>query len=65
METLLEDYKRKISELRRLQMDRQRDGLLDEVTKRRLGTKISMIRSFLTDIERAIAREEERKSITH
>jgi hypothetical protein len=52
METLLEDYKRKLNTITQMITD---DNGKSESTLNRLKTKQGMIRSFIVDIERAMA----------
>ena len=62
MEILLDDYKRKMKSLQEMIHTK---NLSDDIMKARISTKASMCMAFIIDIERAIAREKERNSITH
>ena len=63
METLLEDYKRRLNSIRELLAERDISEF--PTSPVRLQQKEACYREFIVEIERAIDREEERKSITH
>ena len=57
MQTLLEDYKRKLEAMEFMIHDNINNGSIRDIERRtRLNTKASEYRSFIVDIERAIAR---------
>ena len=59
MKILLEDYQRKLKTVKELIADNKNNGSIhDEKRAERLQTKASEYRTFIVDIERAIAREE-------
>jgi len=64
METLLEDYKRKLKNVNEmLDFDSNiNNGSINDIKRfERLNTKASQYRAFIVDIERAIKRETERR----
>ena len=59
MKILLEDYQRKLKTVKELIADNKNNGSIhDEKRAERLQTKAGEYRTFIVDIERAIAREE-------
>jgi hypothetical protein len=64
METLLEDYKRKLKTVNDLLLNNKNNGsIMDEKRTERLNTKASEYRSFIVDIERAIERSKSNPSV--
>lgn len=60
METLLEDYKRKLNNVKEL-IEKQRSNgcIVHQRREERLNTKAAEYRAFIVDIERAMARQQQ------
>ena len=63
METLLEDYKRKLKSVKEL-IDKQHSNgsIVHQRREERLNTKAAEYRAFIVDIERAMARQQQQSS---
>ncbi len=65
METLLEDYKRKLQTIVEFIKNNKNNGSInDEKRAERLNTKAAVYRSFIVDIERALERTTNKNSIS-
>jgi hypothetical protein len=66
MQTLLEDYKRKLKNVEALMYEQDNNGsLMHEKREVRLKIKAAEYRAFIVDIERAIERQQQQSSVVN